>query len=359
MRLFTAALPTAVLLFGTPSKAQELPPFKIVHLGDSYSAGNSARTNEGEEAFYSVEGCFRSWENWGSLFSRSLTDLFSVTYINRACSGGVLADITAERKLDMVDKPCPASTYPDEEFFREGSETCTRFLKPQIEAVDKSVDLVLMTIIGNDCGFDNIIKQCFALGYRDEEECLSAIDFANNRTDTIGKDLTKTFAEIRKKLKPEARVVLVSYPHVLLNVMYILDEIDLGARIRELSERGEEVQRMAVNAANEAAGESYTVFFEMTKALFDGHEPDPSVLSENNDRWINEFFEGALPEWYHMNRLGHVNLGNALSILETFGAVGGTFMMGANIDLAFIIDTTGSMGDEINTVRTNLASLVD
>jgi lysophospholipase L1-like esterase len=363
---FSAAT-VLVLLFSTPAKAQ-LPPFKIVHLGDSYSAGNGARDSAGNKDFYSVSGCYRSKSNWGSHFARSLGEVFSVSYINRACSDGVLADITRERELDEVLKGfsgCPLPDFHDEEIIRDTSLlSCTRSLRPQIEAVDSSVDLVIMTILGNDARFKVIIEQCFVLGLRDVEACQAAIDFANTFLDSAlaRQELVNTFAEVRSRLEPEARVVLVAYPHLLLNVPYVLIEdgltYDAGTAIRALAEKGDMVQAAAVAAANTAAGEDYIVYFDSTKDLFDTHEPDPSTAATNADRWINEFFEGNVPEWYHFNPLGHQKLGEALSILGTFGSVGGSFEEGANIDLVFVVDTTGSMGDEIAEVRTNLADLV-
>ena len=358
---------TIILLGTTPTKAQQpRVPFRIVHLGDSFSAGNGARNADGDEDFHSVSKCYRSQSNWGSQFANSLADVFAVTYINRACSGGVVDDILNERELDSVTDifgGCPEADFPDEEIIRAtGLVTCTRYLRPQIEAIDTSVDLVLMTGGGNDAGFAVIIKQCFALGFRDVEECANAINFANTVLDTLGDELITTFANIHSRLKPEARVVLVSYPHLLLDVPYVLEDggvqYDAGTAIRDLNNRADEVQQAAVGAANAAAGKDYIVYFKRTKELFDTHEPDPSVSAKNPNRWINEFFEGSMPEYYHPNALGHENWGSALSIFETFGAVGGNFKSAANIDLVFIVDTTGSMGDEIKAVRDNLSDLV-
>lgn len=124
------------------STAQEaLPPLKVVHLGDSYSAGNGARTEAGERNYHGVSGCYRSPTNWGSQFVESLKDTFSVTYVNRACSGGVIANITIDRFMkDGVplndDGSCPAVEFPDEEFYEKIADPsisgygCGRFKAP-------------------------------------------------------------------------------------------------------------------------------------------------------------------------------------------------------------------------------------
>ena len=96
----------------------------------------------------------------------------------------------------------------------------------------------------------------------------------------------------------------------------------------------------------------------MTEQIFEDHLPDP-LRGKNPDRWLYEGFETFRTlEWYHYNPLGHQNLGSALSIFETFGAAGGVFDSKADIDVVFIIDTTGSMEDNIAQVRADLESLV-
>ncbi len=83
-----------ISLIGWHMPAQSaLPPLKVVQLGDSYSAGNGARDASGKRNYQGVSGCFRSPTNWGNQFLDSLRDVFSVTYINKACSGGVIGDI--------------------------------------------------------------------------------------------------------------------------------------------------------------------------------------------------------------------------------------------------------------------------
>ncbi|MBN2094030.1 MAG: hypothetical protein JW740_01535 [Candidatus Zambryskibacteria bacterium] len=366
-------------LFVSASSAQlleEKVPFKIVQLGDSYSAGNGARSASGDRNYYSVSGCYRSPTNWGSQFAESLKDTFAVTYINRACSGGVVRDILNERDMrDTAFKDlfgnCPTAEYPDEEYYRDTSLlSCTRYINPQIDAIDSSVDLVLLTMGGNDLGFDTIIEQCFALGYRDPEGCRNAVNEANAGLADLQSNMINAFAAIKAKLKPGAKIAYVAYPQLTLpDVEYtltkdvhgeIVDSYDAGTAIRNLGVTGEAYQKTAVEAANAAAGENYIVFYDGTKALFSGHEPNPSPYERNPNRWIHEF-EGFLRinEWYHPNELGHENWGRALSAFETFGAAGGVFEANSDIDVALVVDTTGSMAGEIAQVQADLSILVN
>lgn len=353
-------------------------PLKIVHLGDSYSAGNGARSAAGERNYSGVPGCYRSPTNWGSQFAQSLGDTFAVTYINRACSGGVLKNILNRRETkylvpELSDGSCPSISvpYPDEQTVDHSEEYdgyCATFLNPQYDALDDSVDLVLMTIGGNDLGFDDIVRRCFVVGARSASGCREVVDQANSEIANLQEGLLTTFNEIRGKLRPDAKIVYVSYPHLLLDVDYFLFDqqnmyqyymYDAGAEIRALASLGDTIQREAVAAANAAAGEEYIIYYDGTKSVFAGHEPDPSVLRRNPDRWIAEFEGDVIAEWYHPNALGHENWGEHLSIFETFGAAPGAFDTNSDIDVVFVVDTTGSMWDEIAQVRTDLTELVD
>lgn len=344
-----------------PSRvSSQRPPFNIVHLGDSYSAGNGARNAEGKKNWDGLPGCYRSPSNWGNQFAQTLTGLWSVTYINRACSGGVIADITNERLLEKFPRPegipCPSVEWLDGEYRAISADTCGLFVRPQIEAVDDKTDLVLLTIGGNDARFGNIVKQCFAKGFRDAEDCREAVLFGFQRLWTFKDELVSLLKDLRGRMKAGARIVLVSYPHLLLNTPYVLNSYNAGQAIRSLATRGSEIQQAAVEEAN-AGGTKFVVFYE-AKELFRGHEPDPSAESKNPNGWVREFFDGQIEEWYHYNALGHENLGRALSAFTTFGSIGGSFEQGGNIDLAFVIDTTSSMRPYIDSVSAYMTNLV-
>ncbi len=363
-----------ISLLGWHTSAQSaLPPLKVVQLGDSYSAGNGARSASGKRNYQGVSGCYRSPTNWGNQFLDSLRDVFSVTYVNRACSGGVIGDILEPREFDpspaMVGGICPSSDYPDEESYRFNSlnGACIRTLVPQIEGIDESVDLVLMTGGGNDLKFADIITQCFATGPRDPAGCEAAVGFAKGKLGDVERDLINTFAELRSKLRPDARIVFVTYPYLVPDIDYRVKQwgksYEAARNIRELGFNGDARQRAAVVAANAVAGEEFVILFDGTKELFEGHLPNPfqSPLKsgdKNPDRWLYEFETLVALEWYHYNPLGHQNLGSALSVFETFGATDGVVDSMVDIDVAFIVDTTGSMAGEIAQVRADLESLV-
>src|SRR5688500_14001364 len=104
--LFVLALALACAAFvgAVPSTASAAgPPLRVVQLGDSYSAGNGA------DNYWGPSGCYRSTRNWAEKYLDTLRATRSVTFVNRACSGGVLNDLFNRTnkgdKLEFVNLP--------------------------------------------------------------------------------------------------------------------------------------------------------------------------------------------------------------------------------------------------------------
>ncbi len=263
--IFAVALLLLLAINSSITSAQEvsaLPPLKIIQLGDSYSAGNGARSISGEKNYYSVDGCYRSPTNWGSQFAESLKGSYAVTYINRACSGGIVANITNPRdmkdvRLKDLNGNCPLPEFPDEEEWRASTFTCARWINPQIAAIDESVDLVLMTIGGNDLGFSSIVQNCFSV-LRTPGTCRISVEDARAKIsdpNELKNRLITTFATLKDKMRDGAKIAYVSYPNLLIDMPYLLemwngpvllDRYDAGNEIRALSIEGEALQRAAV-----------------------------------------------------------------------------------------------------------------
>ncbi len=364
MKKFLIFCVLAVMVLAIPldlvSSAQQRggkPRLKIVHLGDSYSSGNGARSATDRRNYHGVEGCYRSPTNWGGQFAQSLSDRFAVTYINRACSGGVVENIHNARKISWhlknLDGSCPTPDYPNEEFLEDiGWGRCGRFVKPQIEAVDESVDLVLMTMGGNDLGFNSIVSSCYTY-FAGPKSCRENVEDAIDGMPGLQQDLIDTFAALRARMRPDARILYVSYPHITLDVGFTLilsvwpfyyDEYEVTSNVRALAIAGEAAQRAAVEAANAAAGEDFIHYYDGTKDHFNGNEPHPSQLARNPDRWINEFEGLKIAEWYHFNPLGHENLPLRLPDVEDILAPEPS-ATNIHLDIAFVIEASGDMDD--------------
>ena len=380
-----------------PTRVQ-INPLKVVLMGDSYAAGNGARDADGDRNYVGPTGCYRSPTNWASQYVDSLTAAeYQVTYVNRACSGGVTSDYLTAREMGATTRFLSLGIVSDAEVITRARQTvcptrfpsdevvdvevlsnvagtqrvrCTRSMAPQVNAVGSDTDLVILTGGGNDVEFAEIVKQCFALGLRDVDGCRDRVDSAFATMNDVEDRLIETLAEVRSRARPDTRVVVVGYPYLANRddyelvkrrggFLWAIESYAASRMVRELGEFGDERQRAAVDAANLTAGEAFVAFIEI-KDLFAGHEPDPAVTNRNPDRWIREFEGGTiLAENYHYNEIGHEELGAFLAPNGSFGAVGLNGDGTASIDLAFVIDTTGSMGSTIAQVKASANAVID
>jgi len=330
-------------------------PIKVVLVGDSYSAGNGARDANGNRNYVAPEGCYRSPTNWASQYVDFLAATgFDPVYVNRACSGATLQD----------------NIIPD-----------------QIPQIGADTDLVLMTGGGNDVGFADIVERCFVAVRRNVSDCRDRITAATNAVESgvITNRLQTALTDIQGR-SPDVKVVVVGYPHLTMDVDYQLvetrtrlckaippicreevDRIDAGGLVRALATAGEAAQINAINAANaaSASGEPFVTFVGI-KDHFDGppeHYPDPRSGPANPDRWVSEaeHFVPFIPaEWWHFNAEGHRQVSLVVSGGSDYGAAGvkESVAAGSDVDLVFVVDTTGSMADNIAAVRDSLTEIV-
>ena len=96
---------------------------------------------------------------------------------------------------------------------------------------------------------------------------------------------------------------------------------------------------------------------DQVKSHFHTHEPDGRVCCENDDRWVNEFDSFTKYEYYHYNKRGHQEIKNLL-VSKALALGGGTSPSGS-VDIAFVVDTTGSMGSAISNVKAAATELVN
>lgn len=361
----------------TPAAAAGKPALNVVVLGDSYSAGNGARNESGDRAYYGPSGCYRSDYSWNGQFVEALESSFDPIVTRVACSGGVLGDFTSRRDMDDVTiRPrfvgCPAAKW-DEEWQRTNlnilDAECRRFMKPQVDSVGTSTDLVMFTGGGNDAKFAKIVEQCFATGLRDPGDCRDNVDFADTLISTqLGARLDTVFSSLRGRMRPDAQLLYVGYPYLVDDVDYTLktinpfndDEYAAGDNARRVGDLGDNVQRAAVARSNAVGSHDFTYVDGVdVKSLFAGKEPNPDQsASRNPDRWFHEFETRIAAEWYHFNPDGHEGLAAFLASRYAPAGGGGTARPN-DVDIVFVVDTTGSMGGVIGSVRNNLNAIVD
>lgn len=311
-------------------------------LGDSYSAGNGAG------AYYGDKEAYRSHNNWAHKYVEWLNSQGTPTVLtNLAHSGNVTNDLTKSRG--------------------------------QIDEMSEDTNLVMFTIGGNDVNFSDIVKECFTLGLRDAKTCKEKVADANTKLESVKSNTLTILQKIDNKLKNDAKVILVGYPRLATNRNYILDNsgvrYDAGAGVRSLSDASMGIQSTLVQEWNKSHPSLKVTYIDGVINTFDGHEPDPSPKHRNPQRWINEFLEtegkikdnGQIEsesssdtnEFYHPNITGHAEI--AKLIAEKVGVP--TFnnqesSTKSDIDIAFVIDSTGSMKDNVGALRARVNEIM-
>ncbi len=247
----------------------------IVIAGDSYSSGNGA-------GGYTDTSCYRSKNVWGQRYASSLrAQGFTTTVKNVACSGGVVKDLDA-----------------------------------QINAVTPETDLVALTIGGNDIGFTKIVVNCFAPVAADPVRCRDSITKGKAGVLAVRAGALQRLDALKAKLRPGAKVIVLSYPYLANTSNYILrgffTAYNAGKAVRELGDLGDQAIIDATNDANSAAGYELVKFIP-TKDLFVGHEPHQDPYKENSASWIWEFTGWFAPlDIYHPKPAGQAAMSLAV-----------------------------------------------
>lgn len=340
---------------------------KFYVIGDSYTAGNGTIGNPGYPGNYDGDS-LRSPYNYGQVAANLMNEKgFHVIYKNFAVSGAVINDI-----------------------------------KRQVQSLPEDTDLVAFTAGGNDVDFAGIIKKCVAIPFLSGDGCKKSLDSAESKPklkDVINntRDLLST---IQKRIANgrTAHAVLMGYPLLSDSTKNSIElsGVNVAERLRSIGFKAAELQKELVKQWN-AEGSSLKVSFVNNIESFDAegnyqHEPKPcnllsrlSCLSSVNEfkinnpkRWINWFLETAgvqegdsdvvsylsisKDEWYHPNITGHKkmaeNLVNSLDLAKIAKTVDSTGSTGNPIDIAFVVDTTGSMLDDIAVVKRNINKLL-
>jgi hypothetical protein len=258
----------------------------ILVMGDSYSAGNGAGS------YYGPKGCWRSPNNYAREYERlvekaPLNQRASVK--NVACSGDKTWAITSSNH----GRP------------------------PQLDAVSKDQDLVLLTIGGNNLKFANIVQYCLIGATRDGANCNDLLGQAERalKAGDLERSIKNSLYLVRNHADARARIVLLGYPYLEGDPSYRLRSghggntfVDVGKRLRRIGDLGDELQNRVVNQLN-AEQKTNSFAFINTKALFEGPPSHELFAKRNNkNRWFVQPFIDvgfhARATWYHPNPTG-------------------------------------------------------
>jgi len=344
-------------------------PLTVLLMGDSYTAGNGARDDAGEPTYYGPERCMRSTNTWGEQYANIMENQgYAVTLLNRACSaadtGAILSDrnmkdsrVISYPETEPADAPRDDQFYIDwaatnprctpvpasEEYFvstvnrvaqpdgsTDVSVACERWLLAQSAALNRDVDLVLMTVGGNDVHFPTIVRECLIMANADGCEQAIAEARAYARDDFAG-DVLAVFEEIHSKTQGHTKVGYAAYPG--LEVSDDLRITSVGAsgvsvypvsqELAALAKEGLDAQRQAAAQANEQFGAGFVTLMDDVPQMFRGHEPDARPGFANPDRWMYEFLETTeRDEWYHLKPEGQQRIALYAATFGDFGATG-------------------------------------
>lgn len=367
-------------------------------IGDSYTAGNGTNTPDGkkndvqdqlirwylgENMGYSTYGTyygdyeengkpvrpFRSHLNYGEHYKRWLEKQgVKVIYNNYAHSG---ATITGEAQHGILN---------------------------QVDNLDKHTDLVMLTAGGNDVKFSTIAKSCFAMFLRSPKKCKAAVDEAYTLLPDVKSNTLALFTKLEQQIASdkEAQAILLAYPLLSTDSPFYVAKDGIGGwyegaypaatTVRALGQDAVIEQRRAVKEWNSGKHTLKVTYIDSIPDKFAGHEPNPSWTTYNDFRWINEFMEtmgvqnpnnnyathviglgplslfneDAQANFYHPNINGHKT--EADIVAKEVGVPEVTRKIDKNaphMDVAIVLDATGSMKDDIEQVRDNINDIIN
>jgi len=267
------------LLLGAAPASATPTPLRYVALGDSYSAASGVLPPDPS----APPACLRSVRNYPHLIA--------------AASGAALTDVTCGG-ADTGD--FAAAQYPG--------------VAPQLDALDRSTQLVTMTIGGNDSGvFINSILQCGAAGLSTAGQGSPCKDrYGASFTDTITKTTYPALVTALKAVKaeaPKAEVAILGYPWIVPRTGGCFDRMPIATGDIPYLRNLQATLNDAVKRAAAATGVTYV---------------DMSVVSDGHDacqpigvRWIEPVLQGTNPVIVHPNALGESGMATrAMTVLR-------------------------------------------
>ena len=336
----STALISTICLINTSVSAdiQVSNLIRVTLLGDSYSSGAGA----GE--YYGDKNAYRSHYNYAQHY---------VNWLNSQGHPSTLTNLA------------------------HSGHTTQQVLEEQIPQVDPGYNLIMMTVGGNDVGFGNIVKYCFSPVHQNPTDCRDKVDYANSKLQDVRNNTLRIFEQLEAKVSKDAQIVLVGYPRLSYKRNLILSETsklnrktyDAAHEVRTLGAVAKTTQLKLSQEWNKNHKMKVTYIDEID-SVFNSHEPDP--LDGNDYRWINEFLETGgyktdkgttdarfsldAAEFYHPNLIGYDEISK--TIIRQIGVP--RFKRDSSvaplndIDIVFVVDSTGSMVDNISAVRSKI-----
>jgi hypothetical protein len=321
--LATILVATAASCRYLPSHKENGPSayFDIAAFGDSYTAGNAALEGGGDDGYFFkspddpranadirqkdtgifdlTKDCFRNHNNYSEELHRLLGS--SGAYINGACTGDTTLEVTNPNGNDGQ-------------------------LNGFTENQRKEVDLVTISIGGNDLAFAPIIEKCFVTG-ANASECDALLSQAEDELEispTTGISLVQHLitGALRKVATdfPDAKVVLVGYPllyeddggepvlHCEDNSCSVYPQDRLENGLNTLNDQ----QQATVDQINGEFPGRFA-FLPLHSRFNDSGLFDHHGINGGLEPWIQPLGSTAyVEEWAHPTAMGHDKIAQAL-----------------------------------------------
>lgn len=256
--------------------AASTAPGTYVALGDSLSAGPKVPTA-------STDGCQRSDHNFPALVSASI----GRRLVDTSCTGA--------RTSEMLLSQFGTNPLP----------------RPQFNKLSRNVQVVTLTIGGNDIGFGDIALACVRLFPVFVTPCQN--NYVHDGGDDVSNAISATAPKVAAVLdgihqrSPRARVYLVGYPPIVpdsgdgiecwpdVPIAYA-DVPWLRAKVKEL------------NAMLQTQAVSHNATYVDTYGPFIGHD-----ACQGFNRWMEPIITAVNGERLHPNATGHAQIANVVT----------------------------------------------
>lgn len=249
----------------SPAAAAEVT--RVVGLGDSYASGEGAGDYD-PPTDAPLNQCHRSPRSW-----QRIVDIPNATgeqYTHVACSGAKVVHVLNER------------------LYNEAA---------QVTALQNITagTVVLVSIGGNDVGFEGIIKDCLAYGCLETPAEVGAVE---TRIIAATREIRRALDAVVARA-PAATVVLAGYPQLIQGVRCVGIILDEG---RELDRLAILLRRLTVGQVMQMRMGGKKVRFADTIDPFKGH----GACNGTDNQWINSLSTGGFSvESFHPNAAGY------------------------------------------------------
>ena len=188
-------------------------PINYLALGDSYSSGEA-----GEDDDHEFEGNYRTGKpadpecrRWDMAYPFNVDDYLvggAFTIDTYACTGAMTLNIHDPDDLVDTRRPSPKAEEFDPEAEEQDDDWEPRQAQSLEQANDeRSVDMVTLTIGGNDAGFSDVLQGCIRYGILQCDSSQLAISLLELKT-----RLVDVLSEVRRAA-PDTSIFVLGYPY--------------------------------------------------------------------------------------------------------------------------------------------------